>query len=72
MPYPAYKVRCSRCRVAASPYPAYKVRCSCCRVAATPYPAYRCAIRRPGKRSATRQQQPQFCNTDDTRSWVYG
>ena len=26
----------------------------------------------PGKRSATRQQHPQFCNTDDTSSWVYG
>ncbi|HHT0304743.1 TPA: hypothetical protein ACTW34_003259, partial [Raoultella planticola] len=29
-------------------------------------------VRRPGKRSATRRQQPQFCNTDDTSSWVYG
>ncbi|GJL04401.1 hypothetical protein TUM17570_34100 [Enterobacter cloacae] len=26
----------------------------------------------PGKRSATRQPRPQFCNTDDTSSWVYG
>ena len=26
-----------------------------CRVAAAPYPAHRCVIRRPGKRSATRQ-----------------
>ena len=33
-----------------------------CRVAAAPYPAHRCVIRRPGKRSATRQLNPVRAN----------
>ncbi len=33
-----------------------------CRVAVAPYPAHRCVIRRPGKRSATRQLNPVRAN----------